>query len=1222
MSTTPIAGVAERIRAAASAASAVVCADTVDGLRAQIGYVCGLVLPFDRLGLWTVESDGADIRDPSTGEVRALASTPYDQAASTGRAGAITGSRPADTLVAPIAAVGTTRGLLVLERDSDSFDADDVEVATFVAALAGSAMAGVLADAARRDTQRELHLAHSRFKSAFDQFPLSMQIFDAEGWTLDTNRAWFDLFQLPAEKLAEFNPLRDKQRSDVRELLVRGFAGETLTIPPHLFDPSVDPADSRPRWPEVTVCPIRDPDGVVKEVIVVHRDATAQRDAEVSLQQAYDELERRVEERTAELALAERRFRAIVEASPSPFILSSLLDGTILFANERLEDLIGVPKGSLVGRKTPDFYYDPSDRPRIISTVTEQGYVDSLELRIKRADGTPRWVSLSVQQLDYAGVPALATALVDVTERIEATQEARRRTQELEGIFLALPDLFFRMSSDGTVIDYRAGRSQALYVPPDQLVGRRMQDVLPPEVGAQIEAGLAEIARTGEMVYFEYALEMDGGEQFFEARVLPLADDEVIAVVRDVTERRRVEAAVREGEALKRGIIETALDCIISVDHDGLVMEFNPAAERTFGYKVEEVLGRPMAEFIVPERLRDAHRAGLSRYLKTGEAHVLGQRIEVPALRSDGSEFPAELSIDVVVLGDGREVFTAYLRDISERKAAEDALRRSEEHFRSLIENASDLITILDEHGSVRYQSPSITRLLGYDREELKGRSVFDFLAPDDAEPTLARLRRLVDHPGRIVSSEFRFRHRDDSWRVLEGRGTTINPLSAEDGIVVNSRDITERVEAERALRLQKTLLEAQGEVSIDGILVVSPEGRILSYNSRFVQMWGIPQEVVASGSDEAALRSVLGLLDDPQAYLERVAYFYSHPDEESRDEALLNDGRVFDRYTAPVRSQDGEYFGRIWFFRDITAQKRHARELEQARHEAEAAREDASRYADSLEESLAELRAAQAHLVEQEKMASLGRLTAGIAHEIKNPLNFVNNFAQLSGELIGELVAQSEADPTTRLVQVRETLADLRANAAKIHEHGRRTDAIVRGMMEHARGGAEPRRAVDINEMVEHNVALAVEERHGREPDFAFTVDHRLDPDAGGVEAAPEQLGRVVVNLVSNALDALHEAARDAGPDYRPHIEVTTRRTDGHVAIAVADNGAGVPEAVRAHIFEPFFTTKPTGRGNIGLGLSLSRDLIVRGYAGTLDVESEPGVGTTFTVTLPYSTD
>src|SRR5690606_6174803 len=159
----------------------------------------------------------------------------------------------------------------------------------------------------------------------------------------------------------------------------------------------------------------------------------------------------------------------------------------------------------------------------------------------------------------------------------------------------------------------------------------------------------------------------------------------------------------------------------------------------------------------------------------------------------------------------------------------------------------------------------------------------------------------------------------------------TLSPTSADEGLVVNARDVTERVEAERALRFQKTLLEAEGEASIDGILVISDEGRILSFNARFVEMWGIPSEVLEARSDEAALQAVLDRLVDPDAFLARVDYLYAHPDEIARDEIALLDGRVFDRYSAPVKSREGDYYGRIWFFRDVTPERRHAQELEAA---------------------------------------------------------------------------------------------------------------------------------------------------------------------------------------------------------------------------------------------------------------------------------------------------
>jgi PAS domain S-box-containing protein len=229
--------------------------------------------------------------------------------------------------------------------------------------------------------------------------------------------------------------------------------------------------------------------------------------------------------------------------------------------------------------------------------------------------------------------------------------------------------------------------------------------------------------------------------------------------------------------------------------------------------------------------------------------------------------------------------------------------------------------------------------MLGYAPDELIGKSAFDYLAPEDQASARDRLLRLVTHSGTPVSIEVRFRHKDGTWRFIEAIGTTLAPDTADEGLVVNSRDITERKAAEATLRLQKTLLEAQGEASIDGILVVSEEGRILSFNQRFVELWSIPADVVTARSDEAAIQTVLAQVEDPEAFIARIDHLYAHPEERARDEIALQDGRVFDRYSAPVISSEGDNYGRIWFFRDMTIQKRHAEELEQARQYAERAR-------------------------------------------------------------------------------------------------------------------------------------------------------------------------------------------------------------------------------------------------------------------------------------------
>jgi PAS domain S-box-containing protein len=212
------------------------------------------------------------------------------------------------------------------------------------------------------------------------------------------------------------------------------------------------------------------------------------------------------------------------------------------------------------------------------------------------------------------------------------------------------------------------------------------------------------------------------------------------------------------------------------------------------------------------------------------------------------------------------------------------------------------------------------------------GRNAFEFFHPEDVTHAAAELVQVAQNPGTTRSAEFRFQHKDGRLIFCEAVGRTLGADPAA-GIVVNTRDITERKRAEEELRFQKTLLEAQSEATIDGVLVVSRDGKIISVNRRFVEMWAIPPEVITTHSDEAALQAVQDKLLDPDEFLARVGYLYSHPDEESRDEILLKDGRTFDRYSAPVKSADGALYGRVWYFRDVSERKA----AEQALRESEA---------------------------------------------------------------------------------------------------------------------------------------------------------------------------------------------------------------------------------------------------------------------------------------------
>jgi signal transduction histidine kinase len=294
--------------------------------------------------------------------------------------------------------------------------------------------------------------------------------------------------------------------------------------------------------------------------------------------------------------------------------------------------------------------------------------------------------------------------------------------------------------------------------------------------------------------------------------------------------------------------------------------------------------------------------------------------------------------------------------------------------------------------------------------------------------------------------------------------------------------------------------------------------------------------------------------------------------------------------------------------YRDITARKRSEAEIRAAR--------------DAAEGALRELKLAQANLIQAEKMASLGQLTAGIAHEIKNPLNFVNNFANLSNELLGELKevaapAFSALDDGAR-AEIDETMAMLSGNLDKIAEHGRRADGIVKSMLAHSRGSSGERQSVDLNALAEEALNLAYHGARAQDQTFNITLERDFAAGIAPIEVAPQDVTRVLLNLIGNGFHAAHQRLRDGGDSgFRPRLRVATRELGDAIEVRVRDNGTGIPADIRDKLFQPFFTTKPTGEGT-GLGLSISYDIVTQQHGGTITIESEVGAFTEFTVRLP----
>jgi len=277
-------------------------------------------------------------------------------------------------------------------------------------------------------------------------------------------------------------------------------------------------------------------------------------------------------------------------------------------------------------------------------------------------------------------------------------------------------------------------------------------------------------------------------------------------------------------------------------------------------------------------------------------------------------------------------------------------------------------------------------------------------------------------------------------------------------------------------------------------------------------------------------------------------------------------------------------------------------------------------RQKEKVEITLSKLRATQAQLIQQEKMASLGELTAGIAHEIQNPLNFVNNFSELNKELVDELKSELTVGNAKSAIKIAD---DIKENEQKINHHGKRADAIVKGMLQHSRSSSGQKEATDLNALCDEYFRLAYHGLRAKDKAFNTEITTDFDENIGKINIVPQDIGRVLLNLINNAFYAVHEKAKQNIPGYAPTVMVKTKKIADKVLISVADNGKGIPKNITDKIFQPFFTTKPTGQGT-GLGLSLAYD-IIKAHGGEIKVETSPAgevgkeeEGSTFVIEFP----
>ncbi|HYP09278.1 MAG TPA: PAS domain S-box protein [Bryobacteraceae bacterium] len=506
------------------------------------------------------------------------------------------------------------------------------------------------------------------------------------------------------------------------------------------------------------------------------------------------------------------------------------------------------------------------------------------------------------------------------------------------------------------------------------------------------------------------------------------------------------------------------------------------------------------------------------------------------------------------------QLLVRAMRYATERKRAVEALQRSEEYFRSLIENALDIITVLDMDGSVRYGSPSFERMLGYPHGALTGENLFRLVHPEDRERVHGLLEVGAQHPGATHSIEFRVLHRKGAWRVLEAIGKRFERESSVAGFVLNSRDITERKRSEEAVRHANETLRAVIDTSPLAIYTLDLEGVVRTWNSSAQQMFGYTRE--------EAIGQPLPMIfpEEGPEFRDRLTAVMAGESQEGKEERRrAKDGEGIDvsYWNAPLRDADGAVTGLVEMVADNTERKR-------------------------LEEQFRQV----------QKMEAVGRLAGGVAHDFNNLLTVITGYCQMLLERF------PEGDQTREDMQQVLKAAD-------------RATTLTRQLLAFSRKQIVQPKVIELGALVA-DMQQMLKRLLGVKIDLALEID----PTAGKVRVDPGQLEQVIVNLVVNARDAMPDGGTLAIRLQNRFLEAESGTREmpikpgTYVVLEVSDTGTGMTDEVRSHLFEPFFTTKEKGRGT-GLGLSTSYGIVKQNH-GEIEVRSELGHGSTFSIFLP----
>jgi PAS domain S-box-containing protein len=974
--------------------------------------------------------------------------------------------------------------------------------------------------------------------------------------------------------------------------------------------------------------PILDEHGNPDYLVCISEDITDRKQAEIALQESNE------------------RFRATFEQA-AVGISQNSLDGKYMCMNQKYCDIMGYSEAELFLKSFadithPDDLAKDSDNTQLLLSGEIQTF--TIEKRYIRKDGEIVWANLAVSLArDFLGEPQYFIGVVqDISDRKRSERQLQSERMRLQ---LALESSEMGTWESNLDTGIWSAKTEAIFgYAPGTFPGDReaFLKLVHLEDQERVFQALSHSFTTQTPYNIEYRINRNDGETRWVAvngKVVENDEDgsslRMVGVARDITDRKQGEIILRQYERM----VEIAPDGIALVDRNYTYRLANQTYLAHNERQWEETVGRSIQDVMGEETFKTVVKSRFDRCL-AGETIDYGEwfYFKKAGNRFVSATYSPYFEIDGTITG-----VVIINREVTERRKAELLLQDSEERLRLALTAANQGLYDLNPQTGITIVSPEYATMLGYSPDEFEETNAkwSERMHPDDREPVSATYKAYVNGEISNYKVEFRQRTKNNEWKWILSIGKIVEwdengqPLR----MLGTHTDISDRKQAELDLRESQRFLQTVIDTFPLGVFWKDRRSVFLGCNFKTARAAGLnsPTEII-------------GKTDYDLPWSLEETEIYRADDREVMESNQAKLGVIETQKIAngttiwietnklPLYNLKDEVIGVLGTYQDISDRKRTElerdqllQELSQLNSELEQANHQLEEYSLTLEQRVEErtneLRNAQERIVAQEKLASLGTLTAGIAHELRNPLNFIKNYAEgsieLSQELLETLQPIFSAQESQTASFIESLIIDLKENASTIHRHSLRAADIISSMMEHARSEPASMQPTPLNALIKEAVKLACHAKQVQGSNFNASIYADYDPAVNLVDVIPNTLMRAFINLIDNACDAMRSRQAQLHVDepsvttYTPSLRVSTQLVGENVEICIRDNGCGISPQIQAKILDPFFTTKPPGSGT-GLGLSLTHDIIVKQHQGNLAITSNPNEFTEILVTLP----